>query len=169
VPEGCTIPTSGGVSAVALSSVQAPYGFTLDKGRWEVVNLNKTQVTTGAVASSATVTNFTSVNLTVPVGAGELDFNAFGQATHAGATNLIQYVGLSTANNSFSDLELVTRSSSVSTSVTEVDGLYAKSKRVSNSSQTVYYLNSQASSNNTTMYVSGINGVVVIRFTPAGI
>lgn len=42
VPEGCTIPTSGGVSAVAYSTQKSPFGFVGDKGRWYIVCLNKT-------------------------------------------------------------------------------------------------------------------------------
>lgn len=42
VPEGCTIPTSGGVSAVAYSTQKSPFGFVGDKGRWSIVCLNKT-------------------------------------------------------------------------------------------------------------------------------
>jgi hypothetical protein len=34
VPEGCTIPTTGGVSAVAYSVMASPFGFVSDKGRW---------------------------------------------------------------------------------------------------------------------------------------
>lgn len=36
VPEGCTIPTSGGVSAISYSNMKAPYGFPSDEGRWTV-------------------------------------------------------------------------------------------------------------------------------------
>lgn len=36
VPEGCTIPTSGGVSAVAYSTQANPFGFVTDKGRWQI-------------------------------------------------------------------------------------------------------------------------------------
>lgn len=39
VPEGCTIPTSGGVSAVVYSSNKAPYGFPSDRNKWTVLML----------------------------------------------------------------------------------------------------------------------------------
>ncbi len=35
-PEGCTIPTSGGVSAMAYSTQKAPYGFPSQKEKWRV-------------------------------------------------------------------------------------------------------------------------------------
>lgn len=34
VPEGCTIPTSGGIASVVYSSNATPYGFPADKNRW---------------------------------------------------------------------------------------------------------------------------------------
>ncbi len=42
VPEGCTIPTSGGVASMDYSTQAVPYGFPRDKGRWYIVCLNKT-------------------------------------------------------------------------------------------------------------------------------
>jgi len=36
VPAGCTIPTSGGITGVSYSGVEAPYGFPLSKLNWRV-------------------------------------------------------------------------------------------------------------------------------------
>lgn len=36
LPDGCTIPTSGTISAVSYSPVKAPYGFPADKKRWTI-------------------------------------------------------------------------------------------------------------------------------------
>ena len=169
VPEGCTIPTSGGVSAMSYSTQQAPYGFTIDKNRWEILCLVKTQLNTGSVASSATITNIPTVYIVVPVGIGDIDYNFWGQATHAGTTNLQMTAGLSTTNNSFTDLDLTTKSAAVSVSVTEIDALFNKLKRISLSSQTIYYLNVQSNANNTTLYSNGVAGTTILRFTPAGV
>ena len=51
VPEGCTIPTSGGVSAVAYSTATSPFGFTLDKGRWDIFCILKSNVYQAAVTT----------------------------------------------------------------------------------------------------------------------
>ncbi len=68
VPEGCTIPTSGGVSAVAYSTATSPFGFTLDKGRWKVSSRLRTNSVT---TSNATYGAYQSGGyaLTVPAGA----------------------------------------------------------------------------------------------------
>lgn len=39
VPEGCTIPTSGGVSGVSYSGIKSPYGFPSETERWAVTSL----------------------------------------------------------------------------------------------------------------------------------
>lgn len=54
VPEGCTIPTSGGVSAVAYSTTANPFGWVADRGRWEVLCLLKSNVYQAAVTSTVT-------------------------------------------------------------------------------------------------------------------
>jgi hypothetical protein len=74
VPEGCTIPTSGGVSAVAYSTQSVPYLFPRDSGRWEVVSLLKTQV---ATTSNATFGSFNGGgwSLTVPTGGWTLGYS----------------------------------------------------------------------------------------------
>jgi hypothetical protein len=67
VPEGYAIPTSGGVSAMAYSTQDVPYGFPRDKGRWELESwLMSDQATT----SNATYGAFMSGGfaLTVPIG-----------------------------------------------------------------------------------------------------
>ena len=68
VPEGCTIPTSGGVSAVSYSSVKSPYGFPGQVDKWTI--LSRLRIF-NATTSNATYGSFMSNGfaLTVPVGA----------------------------------------------------------------------------------------------------
>lgn len=74
VPEGYAIPTSGGVSAVAYSTQDVPYGFPRDKGKWRVEYLNR------AGASSSNNANYGAFDgggwsLTVPVGVWDVGYN----------------------------------------------------------------------------------------------
>lgn len=170
VPVGCTIPTSGGISATYVSTQQAPFNFPMDKYLWEVVFIGKVQSNTGSVASSTTITNFTGYRLTVPVGYGELSFNGYGQITIAvAAAYLSQYLGLSTANNTFSDADLLGRGASISAALGEMDSSISKSKFIYNSSATIYYLNSRGSLNSTTQYVDGVTFPTIIKFLPSGL
>ncbi len=67
VPEGCTIPTSGGVSAVAYSTQANPYGWVSDKGRWFIKSILRT---VSATTSNATYGSYLSggYKLNVQVG-----------------------------------------------------------------------------------------------------
>jgi len=64
VPEGCTIPTSGGVSAVAYSTQANPYGWVSDKGRWILTDIDKRSQTYTTTAWGAV----TGYSLYAPVG-----------------------------------------------------------------------------------------------------
>ena len=66
VPEGCTIPTSGGVSAVSYSTQKAPYGFPAQRGKWQVATILATNLSLG-VAGLATFYD-SNVRLIIPVG-----------------------------------------------------------------------------------------------------
>ena len=65
VPEGCTIPTSGGVSAVAYSTQKVPYQFPAQRGKWNIRFLLRSTATT---ASNATFAAMTGMNFTPPIG-----------------------------------------------------------------------------------------------------
>lgn len=67
VPEGCAIPTSGGVSAVAYSTQDTPYGFPRDRGRWGISSILQVTITaSGTVAG--THYNPGGFKLTLPAG-----------------------------------------------------------------------------------------------------
>jgi len=67
VPEGCTIPTSGGVSAVSYSTQKAPYGMPSDEIKWELTwRWYGTDLASGSMASVWATIPGTSV--TYPAG-----------------------------------------------------------------------------------------------------
>ena len=43
-PEGCALPTTGGITASAYSSMANPYGWVSDKGRWYIKSITKTTI-----------------------------------------------------------------------------------------------------------------------------
>lgn len=69
VPEGCTIPTSGGVSSMDYSINDTPYGFPRNKNKWEVLSQ---YLVSGGNATNTTVAQFFSRQLNVPIGAWKL-------------------------------------------------------------------------------------------------
>lgn len=90
VPEGNTIPTSGGVSAVAYSPWKAPYGMPIDEGKWRVSTLLKS---TNATTSNATYGAFLAAgySLVVPVGSWQVGH----RGGYTNATTTVVYFNLS--------------------------------------------------------------------------
>ncbi len=72
VPEGCTIPTSGGVSAVSYSGLKAPYGFSSTKSKFTIESLYCTN--SGAVATATNWYNTGSTKFTIPIGSYTLAY-----------------------------------------------------------------------------------------------
>lgn len=105
-PEGCAIPTSGGISTVDYSGSNA-FGFPKEEDRWELLYINKSQAShtspTSAVWYSLTAATVQgSAYLTVPVGKWVLGYDGtFQLNATAGSLNI--FATLSTANNSESD------------------------------------------------------------------
>lgn len=106
VPEGCAIPTSGGVDAVFYSTQSVPYGFPKDAGKWELIvcSMNSDFITIGAINNWTAASN---VELKVPIGRWKLSyqFNAQLHSTASGARNgciaLRGSTYLATANGSY--------------------------------------------------------------------
>ena len=72
VPEGCAIPTSGGVSAVSYSNVKVPYGFPAQEGKWTL--LFRWVANVGNSASIAATWNaMLGSSVTFPVGEWKQD------------------------------------------------------------------------------------------------
>lgn len=96
VPEGCTIPTSGGVSAISYSSVKAPYGFPAQRGKWVLKRqtLSSNVVTVGSGGTYAD----TKIGLLVPVGAWAAHYSASYYSDVGGSTGREQTVTLSTSS-----------------------------------------------------------------------
>lgn len=173
VPEGCTIPTSGGVSAVAYSTATSPFGFTLDKFRWRVGYLGRLQYLQ-APPVSGTWYNLTSTSavsgglvFTVPVGAWSGGYDCLVYGSRASGAN-DNYVTLSTANNTESDRSWTSNSQASAT--TDVAGECYKQRPITLSSATALYLNAKtANAGLNSLYILGDRANLEMFFEPAGI
>lgn len=103
VPEGCAIPTSGGVSAVAYSTQRTPYLFPADSGRWSVESLYQAAMAGSLVA--ATYGQFVGTQLTVPVGSWNLGYAVDVSGSKTTASQIDGYIALSTSTTAISDKE----------------------------------------------------------------
>jgi hypothetical protein len=91
VPEGCTIPTSGGVSSIVYSSLAVPYGFPADKSKWVVAVMYRSELIQASPAAN-TWYNVGSVQLLIPTGAWRVQFHTI---LWSNATNVIGNTALS--------------------------------------------------------------------------
>ena len=85
VPEGCTIPTTGGVSACSYSSFKNPYGFPGQRGKWRVFALLRANQT-ATMASSLNWVAFPQT-FTIPIGSWRYGIKAVIQSTTSGASS----------------------------------------------------------------------------------
>lgn len=120
VPEGYSIPTSGGVSSVFYSTQDVPYGFPRDKGKWRISSILGT---TNSSTSNATYGSFISGgwSMVAPTGAWNIGWRAGGfssSATTSVTFNLspTALTGLTlTAGHNISPLSQRVRSSAAAT------------------------------------------------------
>lgn len=167
VPEGETIPTSGGVASAAYSVQGNPYGWPSDKSRWAVQSLNLVDVNNGA-GTADTLYNVASFQLLVPVGSFRINAHVGVQNTSGVSNNKGALAALSTsAGNSF--IATTKRSTFVNAS-TEVRGSFTTQLDVLNTTATPYYVNvgptSQAA---TALYLLGANHASFISAEPTGL
>jgi len=74
VPEGCTLPTSGGITSMQYSTEASPFGFPRDLKRWRIITFINND-TTVASPVGGTYYNPSSFRLNIPIG----DMNIVGQ------------------------------------------------------------------------------------------
>jgi hypothetical protein len=101
VPDGCTIPTSGGVSTVSYSTHKSPFGFPANLDKWEISFVKSP---TGTSSSSTTFVNVDGSQITVPIGSWLLNPQL---AIQTADTDL--YAGLSTSSTAATNAKLTAR------------------------------------------------------------
>lgn len=138
VPEGCTIPTSGGVTSVGYSGSKAPYGMPMQRRKWSVFALILGAARSSqASAVAGTWYNVGSTQLNVPIGEWELSHSS--SPIVAATTGSEISATLSTANNTASNPEFIGQSFLASTA-TFGASIY-KSRPVSVTTATTYFHN----------------------------
>lgn len=172
VPEGCTIPTSGGVSAVAYSTATSPFGFTLDKGRWTLITIGKVDLSQASPVNGTWYNIITNGghNLSLPVGSWDLGYTALLYADRASGQVKISAT-LSTSNSTES--EKLFTSAIDTTPVTATGSQVGITLPVVVAAQTPYYLNVSAQvASITNIYLLGGSsgrGSMFIKAIPSGI
>lgn len=139
-PEGCAIPTSGGISTVDYSGVKAPFGMPTQKDRWLVACYVAVRAATAAGIASSTVTNPGGFNLSVPTGVWSIGYQMTIIDVPSVALTFLRAIGgLSTSSSSISDYELIQTPAYTNASLSQMNSVVVKSKDISVSTATPYY------------------------------
>lgn len=134
VPEGETLPTTGGIGTVSYSTQKTPYGFPGQKGKWMINSIIKSQST--QVATGGTWYNIGNHSLSLPI--GEWDLSYTGSHLIAGSSVIVLFVSLSTSASSETNSEFSTEFYNNAT--TNIALATYKRRPVSITSTTPYYL-----------------------------
>ncbi len=160
IPEGETLPTTGGIGTVSYSTMRVPYGFPGQKGKWALKSIYlAAMVTSGSVNGTWYNPN---TSLVVPTGEWIAGYNTSPYV--ANGTNYPSvWTTLSTTNNSVSDPEFrVYALFSSSVNHSDVSNVSAE-KDISLSTATPYYLNLMTDQAGTpTLQANVTNSAVVI-------
>jgi hypothetical protein len=165
VPEGCTIPTTGGVSQVSYSVMASPFGFVSDKGRWTIVTQANSIYDRGVSASGSFTLN---QRIGIPAGAFSvsLSFESFTKTSVAGTHNARYDLNTADATTSATS-QFAVKVSYVS--IVETYNSYMRTGFVNNSSFTNYYFNVTSIGVNYTGLGFSNGAPLLITATPAGL
>lgn len=97
VPEGCTLPTSGGITSVSYSTQANPYGWVSDKGRWVIESLLRTNI--GGTAASTSWFYPGTFGVYTPVGTWSISYLIGVRCAASTNSYITNYTGLSTSSS----------------------------------------------------------------------
>lgn len=140
VPEGCTFPTSGGITSMSYSPIGYPLGYPGNRDKFDVESYYLTRLTAAGGAAN------TFINLghqiSAPIGKWSGGYSSYAVSAHAGVSYLGHAITLSTANNTQSNKFATSFSPITNSSNNEVDGYHFRAGiPISVSAATVHYLN----------------------------
>lgn len=107
VPEGCTIPTTGGVASVSYSQFKTPYGMPISSDKWEIQTINKGNST--AIGGGWIYLDGKSI--VIPVGKWKTTFSGNLSRNNSTASNALASLSTSTTSASDTRFTILTYSS----------------------------------------------------------
>jgi len=153
VPEGCTIPSSGGVTTVDYSTQSVPYGFPRGAGKWTISSLYRHSLSQNTPTVNVWY-NLGSAQLKVPSGSWKLRYSASG-FTGNGSNPPSMHSTLHTANNA-EDIYMTVRAAYISIVGNIMGNFYREGfYNPTASTPTPYYLNAKTDQTSTTFITFG--------------
>ena len=138
-----------------FSIMDAPAGFPVDPTKW-TVELRDTVDRSQSSPVNGTYYNLGSLQLSIPIGIWYVTLQLIGVSVAANGIYTDVYVGASTANNSFSDLDLRGRVYLGGVSSGIAIGNITRTKTLALTSKTLYYLLARTDLDNQSLI--GFNG-----------
>lgn len=163
VPEGCTIPTSGGVSALAYSNQKSPFGMPVQLNKWAVETLIQNTVST-VIAGAGTWVS-TGIKITVPLGSWNLGYEGTFQSSTTVAAQRSTFMNLASGaptNSNYLGLLVGRIQNSASTSNIIQTTARKAPQDVSAAADFIMYTTSDALSGTESMSIRGDQGSVRI-------
>lgn len=137
VPEGCQLPTTGGISSVDYSTQNVPYGFPRQKGRWVLSTLSL--IRTAQSSPSSATAYATNIQLGVPTGSWTIGYMA--ELYVSRAAGLVDArLTLASSSASYSATSLLS-GGIYANSVTDFGATITRQAPVSLTTLTTHYLN----------------------------
>lgn len=161
VAEGCTIPTTGGVSALSYSNVKNPFGFPGQVGKWCLEFQSATSLSTTTTASVWVNPN---TYLNVPVGEWLISYQASAFVGSTGTSFMIVYATIGTSTST-SIRAFQSAAPSINSSLTQQLGEVTKQYPYSQTTQANLYLNATHNVGGTTNL--GFEGTVTTTILTA--
>lgn len=162
VPEGCALPTSGGITTINYSSQEVPFGFPTEKSKWDIYYINVTN-TVNATPTINTWANIgTTHKLNTPVGAFKLKYKLALGFTAASGNNAIQ-ANLSTSSTS--EDNPLSRVEVNGNSIGQMFITTGEERDVNNSVATDYYIVGRYTANagSINIYAQGVDTPTMIQ------
>ena len=153
IPEGETLPTTGGIGTISYSTQKTPYGFPGQRGKWQLITLSKGDVNNGA-STGDQYYNVNSFQISTPIGSYVLKATITAQTTtSAGAARGVG-IALATSAGNFSNLAKAVTSYVGGTG--DARGTSTLEINIDNTVATVVYVNlASLTSTATALYLIG--------------
>lgn len=166
VPEGCTIPTTGGVSAVAYSTQKNPYGWVAPEGRWRIHTKGIATFTQSSPVSGT----WYNINFQIykPTGYFEVAVEVTPYAQNTTQVDIRVDATLSTTTSTETDTDLSMRTGwSGASGSLSLFTQASRRKTLDSSTAGTYYLLTQV--NTATHTIVGLLGKNNLYLTPSGL
>ena len=161
VPEGETLPTTGGIGTVSYSMQKTPYGFPSKANKWTVESHYRTITAQGSPTLNVWY-NIAQAKINIPVGAWEVSNQMTLYADRGSGSDVTVAGTLSTANNSESNKQYT--ASGQATSNTILSHTMHTQGYEDLSSATDYFFNIRTTTGSmTNIYLATDRGVGILR------